>query len=152
MKQSTLIKVVVTIVGAVGLLAILIFTSRADSSRYAMIDALMAAPDKWTDGDMKIHGWVDPGSIKPYTEDGTTKRTFVLAKGGKRVTVRFTGAPPDTFEDQSEVVASGRLHKLPSGEYEFAATELMAKCPSKYEGAENNKKLTDKPALTSDAS
>jgi cytochrome c-type biogenesis protein CcmE len=147
MKQSTLIKVVATVAGALGLLAILIFTSRADSARYAMIDVLMAAPDKWTDGDMKIHGWVEPGSIKPYTEDGITKRTFVLTKGGKRVMVRFTGAPPDTFEDQSEVVASGRLHKLPSGDYEFTAQELMAKCPSKYEGAESNKRLTTKPAL-----
>ncbi len=148
MNKSTLIKLLITVVGALGALGFLIYSSRADASRYAMIDALMAAPDKWLDGDMKIHGWVEPGTIKPYTEDGVTKRTFVLAKGGKRVMVRFNGAPPDTFEDQSEVVASGRLAKLADGSFEFTATELMAKCPSKYEGAQSNKKLDDKkPAL-----
>jgi cytochrome c-type biogenesis protein CcmE len=60
------------------------------------------------------------------------------------------GPKPDTFKDQSEVVATG--HQVPAAdfrplaqklgvaiesdmEYVVQASELMAKCPSKYDGA-----------------
>ena len=91
-------------------------------------------------------------------------RTFVLQKGGKKIRVFSTGPKPDTFKDQSEVVATGRLvpakdlaaladalcKDKPTGlgcpvrvdaeqTWVVDSTELMAKCPSKYDGATSNK-------------
>ncbi|MEZ4367287.1 MAG: cytochrome c maturation protein CcmE [Kofleriaceae bacterium] len=145
MNTQTLLKLVVTsAVVVVGGLGFLLYSSRADAARYAMVDVVMDGPDQWVGHDMQIHGWVEPGSIREQIEGQTMRRTFVLTKGGKRIAVRHEGPTPDTFKDQSEVVASGRLAKVEGG-YEFTATELMAKCPSKYEGAEANRKLDDKP-------
>lgn len=53
----------------------------------------------------------------------------------KSVIVRYTGFPPDTFKDDAEVIATGTLQS----DGTFVATELLAKCPSKYEAEEKNK-------------
>ena len=44
----------------------------------------------------------------------------------------YTGIVPDTFNDEAEVGLSGKLG--PDG---FHATNVVAKCPSKYEAAKN---------------
>lgn len=49
------------------------------------------------------------------------------------ITVRFTGIVPDTFKDDAQVIVSGAVE----GDT-FQATDLLAKCPSKYEAAEKN--------------
>ena len=53
----------------------------------------------------------------------------------KSIVVRFTGFPPDTFKDDAEVIATGTLQANGT----FTATDLLAKCPSKYEAEEKNK-------------
>ena len=58
----------------------------------------------------------------------------VLEHKGKRIKVRNKGPKPDSFKDKSEVVAEGRIVEE-NGEPVLVATNLMAKCPSKYEGA-----------------
>jgi cytochrome c-type biogenesis protein CcmE len=67
------------------------------------------------------------------------------------------GPVPDTFKDQSEVVATGHLiaarERAPLAkslgvameadiDYVLEASELQAKCPSKYDGARANKDLS----------
>jgi cytochrome c-type biogenesis protein CcmE len=53
---------------------------------------------------------------------------FTLQRNGQQMRVFYTGIVPDTFKDEAEVVVTGRL--TPEG---FMATEMTAKCPSKYE-------------------
>ena len=53
----------------------------------------------------------------------------------KTVTVRYTGLVPDTFKDDSEVIVTGTLQ----AGAQFTATDLLAKCPSKYEAEDKNK-------------
>lgn len=108
---------------------------------YKMVDELMAAPNDYKGKEMKIHGWVEPGSIVEKVVDQETHRTFVLQREGKKVTVTHIGPKPDTFRDQSEVVAAGVLTQVGEN-YIFQAKELQAKCPSKYEGAQGNKLLS----------
>ena len=130
-----------------------------------MVDNLVGQGlDAYKDKSLKVHGFVEAGSIIEAVVNQETQRTFVLQKGGKKIRVFSKGPTPDTFKDQSEVVASGRL--LPAAELQKLAddicaktktsvgcpvrtdgeqawvvesTELMAKCPSKYEGATSNK-------------
>lgn len=79
----------------------------------------------------RIAGRVLPGSIvvAPTTEPDYTFR--VHDAQGATVTVHYAAAVPDTFKDGSEVVVEGRL----AAADRFEATHLVAKCPSKYEGA-----------------
>lgn len=146
-EPSPLAKVGLTALVVVGGLGFLVYSGRASSSGYRMVDKLMVEPARWVGKEMKIHGWVEPGSIDVKIENQETRRTFVLGKSGKRITVHHIGPVPDTFKDASEVVAKGTMTQAPDGSYVFEATELMAKCPSKYEGAESNKKLDERPTL-----
>jgi len=43
--------------------------------------------------------------------------------------VHFTNIPPDTFQEEGEVVLTGKLN----AEGVFESDEMSAKCPSKYE-------------------
>ncbi len=59
----------------------------------------------------------------------TMNLKFHLADGRDMFPVEFTGVIPDTFEHSETVVAEG--HYTPAGV--FQATNILVKCPSKYE-------------------
>ena len=88
----------------------------------------MAQPDTWKDKNLQVHGNVVPGSIG-RKKDSLDWR-FDIQRNGQTLRAYYTGIVPDTFKDDSEVVLTGRL--TPEG---FKATEMTAKCPSKYEAA-----------------
>lgn len=136
--NSRLLKVVLTVAVVVGGISLIVVSSRGDVQYYKMVDELMAEPQGWAGKTLKVHGWVEAGSIDERIEDQQTKRTFVLENKGQRIRVQHHGPKPDTFKDKSEVVAEGRLVEK-DGAYVLEAEELMAKCPSKYEGAEVNR-------------
>jgi cytochrome c-type biogenesis protein CcmE len=157
MQKSTLAKIALT--GAVALAGVGFFvkTTLGHTTHYKMVDDLMAGDlAQWKDKEIKVHGWVLAGSIKQDIVNQETHRTFVLQKGGKKIRVFSAGPVPDTFKDQSEVVATGEIVAA-STQAELAkslgvvleadlthvvvAKELQAKCPSKYEGATANKDL-----------
>lgn len=94
--------------------------------RYLMVDELVAQTGELVGARLRIHGWVHAGSIVRVAPGLTT---FVLQKSGAKVRVWHTGPLPDTFKDQSELVAYGTLR----GEF-FEAEQLLAKCATKYEG------------------
>jgi cytochrome c-type biogenesis protein CcmE len=161
MQTSTIAKLALT--GAVIVAGIAFFAKSASTNtqHYQMVDQLIASDmGKLTDTQLKVHGWVLAGSIKEKVVNQETIRTFILQKDGKKIRVFGKGPKPDTFKDQSEVIATGTL--VPAEEmaavaasldtridsdmhYVVDATELMAKCPSKYEGAQANKKLGEDP-------
>jgi cytochrome c-type biogenesis protein CcmE len=120
------------------LLAVLFYSARGHTSHYKMVDEVMVAYGQWIDRPLRVHGWVELGSIDERIVDQQSVRTFVLEEKGKRLTVRSIGPKPDAFRDGSEVVAEGRL-VLESGAPVFVATALSAKCPSKYEGAHKDR-------------
>lgn len=71
----------------------------------------------------------------------TTQFTFYLVDDqGKECKVVLDGAAPNNFEMATSVVAKGRYSE--DGEY-FHASEVLTKCPSKYEAqADEVKKST----------
>ena len=69
-----------------------------------------------------------PGSIGRKKD--SLEWRFDIQRNGQTLRAYYTGIVPDTFKDDSEVVLTGRL--TPEG---FKATEMTAKCPSKYEAA-----------------
>lgn len=153
MNRSTLGKIALTAAVAVGGIAF-VLRSSASAERYFHVEELMAKelPD-WTGKELKVHGFVEAGTIVEKIENQETQRTFVLQNKGKKIRVFSSGPKPDTFKDQSEVVATG--HLVPAADfrplaqklgvvidsdmpYVVQASELMAKCPSKYDGARIN--------------
>jgi cytochrome c-type biogenesis protein CcmE len=165
MQSRTLAKIGLTLAVAVGGVGFLLYSSSEAAQHYEMVDNLIShGLDDFKDKSLKVHGFVEAGSITEAVINQEWRRTFVLQKGGKKIRVFFTGPVPDTFKDQSEVVASGRLvasstlqdqaneicakAKINAGcpirtdgeqAYVVESTELMAKCPSKYDGATSNK-------------
>ncbi len=130
------LKILVTAAVLLGGVGLLVFASLRDAEYYKMVDEVMVKPADWVGKSMQIHGNVEPGSIDEKIVGQRTTRTFVLEKNGQRILVRHHGPKPDSFRDMAEIVAKGKLVEE-SGGYAFEATQLTAKCPSKYEGAED---------------
>jgi cytochrome c-type biogenesis protein CcmE len=86
----------------------------------------------------RVHGFVVPGSIA--RDVGAKQVSFRVQEtaphaGGSAdgaLAVVYAGLEtPDLFKDGAEVVVEGRL-AAPAGT--FHATNVLAKCPSKFEG------------------
>jgi len=75
---------------------------------------------------VRVGGDVEPGSIVK----AGTQVNFVLHQGGKKLSVVYSGTDPlpDTFKDNAQALADGRLDA--SGVFE--AQKIQAKCASKY--------------------
>jgi cytochrome c-type biogenesis protein CcmE len=76
-----------------------------------------------TSQDYRVNGTVVPGSIE---RDGLVT-TFRVTDGDTEMAVSTDRPLPDTFKDESEVVVKGDLEGST-----FVATEVLAKCPSKF--------------------
>lgn len=98
--------------------------ARPGSTAYYMTTTELAEQGTLQAGkDYRVNGTVVPGSIE---QDGITT-TFVITDDTTEMTVLTEDPLPDTFKDNSEVVARGAY----DGET-FEATEVLAKCPSKF--------------------
>ena len=67
------------------------------------------------------------------TASSSLRFTLRDAQSGDTMRVRFDGLKPANFEDAISIVAIGRYD---ADTQEFAASKLLVKCPSKYQGAE----------------
>ena len=78
---------------------------------------------------IKVGAKVVPGSIR--RDDAARRVDFAVSDGSKQFEVTYVGIVPDTFTDANdiEVIVAGKLG--PDGV--FHATEVVAKCASRYE-------------------
>ena len=126
-------KIIATIAVAFAAVGFVVYSSMASSKPDTEVDIVVSNPDNYAAKTIRIHGFVEAGSISEKIEDQKTRRIFTLERNGKRISVQHEGPKPDTFRDYAEVNATGKLVKTDAG-YVFHAQELSAKCPSKYEG------------------
>jgi cytochrome c-type biogenesis protein CcmE len=90
----------------------------------------------------RVHGYVALGSIERdvaakeirFSVQGAAPHAGASADGALPVAFASLEAP-DLFKDGAEVVVEGRLQADGS----FAATNVLAKCPSKFEAAERER-------------
>jgi cytochrome c-type biogenesis protein CcmE len=114
--------------GAVIALALIALTAwamnrPAATSFYLTTTELTAMGPTSAARDYRVNGTVVPGSIE---KDGLTT-AFVITDGDTTMDIVTDRPLPDTFKASSEVVARGRF----DGET-FTASEVLAKCPSKF--------------------
>jgi cytochrome c-type biogenesis protein CcmE len=120
-------KVTVTGVVVATALGIMLYTTMGESMQYyKYVDEVMAEPQAWEGKKLQVHGYVVPGSIGRKRD--ALDYQFDLQRNGQVVRAYYTGVTPDTFKDDAEVVLTGQL--TANG---FLATEMTAKCPSKYD-------------------
>ncbi len=141
-----MVKIIATIVAVAAAGGLLLYSSISDAEYYKFTHEVVNEPAEWEGKSLRVHGFVEPGSIKEAIVGQKTQRTFFLESNGRRLKVTNEGPKPDTFRDESEVIAKGKLVRV-NGELVFEATELMAKCPSKYE--ENSRTKDSLPATAS---
>ncbi len=80
---------------------------------------------------LKVGAKVVPGSIQ--RDPGSQRIAFEVSDGSRSFPVTYEGLVPDTFTDANdiEVIMSGKLGR----DGVFHATEVLAKCGSRYEAA-----------------
>ena len=100
--------------------------ARDTKSYYVTITELNAMGQKAYTRNLRVAGNVQPGSIVHVG----TNATFTLVEQGKLLRVTYQGAepPPDTFKDDAQALAIGTYGR----DNVFHATQLQAKCASKY--------------------
>ena len=126
-------KVSLTVVVLATAFGVLLYTSLGESMQYyKYADEVMASPAEWQGKPLQVHGYVIGPSIARKPD--TLEYRFDIQRNGKVMRAFYTGVVPDTFQADSEVVLTGRLSSA-DGKVEFHATEMTAKCPSKYEEA-----------------
>ena len=133
-KNNVRIGIAVAIIlGTIGWLASSGY--KFSKSYYVTIAELGGMGDKAYKSNLRVEGFVQPGSI----EQNGTHVTFVMnefeshnakAPSGRVLKVSYKGSepPPDTFKDDSQALAVGTYGR----DGVFHANELQAKCASKY--------------------
>src|ERR1700748_980460 len=114
-SNSTTVRVGIAVTIILGTIAWLALTVNSSSkSYYVTISELGKMGDKAYKSNLRVEGFVQPGSI----EQSGPHVTFVLnefeshspkAVSGRRLTVVYKGTepPPDTFKDDSQALAVG---------------------------------------------
>src|ERR1700754_80351 len=99
---------------------------QANKSYYVTIQELQGMGNKAYTRHLRVAGNVQPGSIQ---HSGTGAK-FVLVENTRTLAVNYQGEepPPDTFKDNSQALAIGTFGR----DGVFHATQLQAKCASKY--------------------
>ncbi|WP_263368537.1 cytochrome c maturation protein CcmE [Edaphobacter bradus] len=129
-----IIAATILILATVGYLA---YTGvRDNKSYYVTISELQGMGNKAYVRHLRVAGNVAPGSIHRVG----TNATFDLLEQGHHLQVSYQGTepPPDTFKDDAQALAVGTFGR----DGVFHATEIQAKCASKYAPVPNQQPAT----------
>jgi len=139
--NKKIISGIVTLGLLVGGVAYLFASSAGEAFEYYKhVDEVVPEAARWQKKPLQLHGFVVPGSIKKRfdRDNGRLEYKFDVTNCGQQIEAMYAGTVPDTFKDGAEVVVKGSI----DGEA-FHSTEIMAKCPSKYQAtAQNNSMCT----------
>ena len=139
-KSSNSLRIGIAVAVILGTIGWLAYSGYGSSkSYYVTVAELGGMGDKAYKSNLRVEGFVKPGSI----EQSGTHVTFVLnefeshspkAATGRSLLVNYKGSepPPDTFKDDAQALAAGTFGR----DGVFHATELQAKCASKYAPAQ----------------
>lgn len=123
MRKKYLVGAVILVL-AVGYLFYLSFSSSV--SYYVTVSEFYSKGTELYNTDVRVAGTIsDP--IDWNAED--VELSFTITEGGKNMEVVYRGARPSGFKAGSSILVEGKY----SPEGIFRASQLIMKCPSKYE-------------------
>ena len=126
-KNNVGVRVAIATFLIVGTILYLAITGvRANKSYYVTIQELQGMGNHAYTRHLRVAGNVKPGSI----ERNGGHMQFVLVEQGRVLHVNYAGddPPPDTFKDNAQALAIGMYGR----DGVFHATQIQAKCASKY--------------------
>ena len=132
-KPKRSVGLLVALLVAGGAILTLVFTSFKGAMVYARsVDQLLSEKQKLTGRNVTLQGTLKRGTLSK--RDEPCEYRFTVKGEAAELPVRYPGCVlPDTFKDvpgmPTEVTAQGTLD--PAGY--FAASSIVAKCPSKYQ-------------------
>jgi cytochrome c-type biogenesis protein CcmE len=135
-SKTTTLRIIIATVIILGTIGYLAFTGvQANKSYYVTIQELQGMGNHAYTRHLRVAGNVKPGSIE---RDGAHLQ-FVLVEQGRKLNVNYAGGdpPPDTFKDNAQALAVGMYGR----DGVFHATQIQAKCASKYAPAKPNTPL-----------
>ncbi len=124
-KHQRLVLLGVALVALIAAALLAAWALRSQASYFYVPSEFVADPPEVGQA-VRLGGMVEAGSLETLA-DGVTV-TFVVGDGDARVPVRFSGIVPDLFQEDSGVVAEGRMG--PDGT--FLADNLLAKHDENY--------------------
>ena len=124
-KHQRLVLVLVAVVALIGAGLLAAWALRNQASYFYVPADMMADPPE-PDRAVRLGGMVEAGSIKTAA-DGVTIQ-FVVSDNKARIPVSFSGIAPDLFQENSGVVAEGKLR----ADGTFVADNLLAKHDETY--------------------
>ena len=80
---------------------------------------------------VQVAGGLEKGTSGYDEASGQLRFTLIEEETAETIRVRYEGVKPANFEDAVSIVAIGRYD---AASQEFAAKQLLVKCPSKYQG------------------
>jgi cytochrome c-type biogenesis protein CcmE len=113
---------------------------RETKTYYKTIPELAKLGNTATGQRLRVAGDIRPGSIVK----SAAGVSFVLHQGPQTLNIVYKGSDPlpDTFRDNAQAVADGRL----GSDGVFEATKIQAKCASKYEAKPTQRGVSHEPA------
>lgn len=98
---------------------------------YMTVDELQSSSEVTAGKQVKVGGDVVAGSIQRGSIGEEIH--FEITDGVSQIPIVYNGAAPDIFADHAEVIATGTM----DADGTFHATELLTKCPSRFEAMES---------------
>jgi cytochrome c-type biogenesis protein CcmE len=111
--------------------AYLIYLSFGNSvSYYVTVSEFFDKGTELYDTNVRVAGKITDSPIEWNTED--LELRFTITEGGDSMEVLYQGAKPSAFKAGSNILVEGEYNS----DGIFRATQLILKCPSKYEAVE----------------
>ena len=126
-KSNSIVKFIIAGAVVVATVAWLAVSASGNAkSYYVTIAELQGMGNKAYKVNLRVAGNVEPGSITRFGPNAN----FTLIEKDKTLCVQYEGAepPPDEFKDDAQTLAIGTYGR----DGTFHATQLQAKCASKY--------------------
>jgi cytochrome c-type biogenesis protein CcmE len=129
-RELALLAALLVIAGAI---LTLVMTNLNDAAIYSKtVDQVVGQEASLGGRNLRVQGTLVKGTLA--RRDSPCEYRFRLKKNGKEIDVRYPQCVvPDTFRDvpnvDVDVTATGKL----ASDGHFQASEIMAKCPSKYD-------------------
>lgn len=142
--MNTYVKFGALMVLIVGSLVWLAFSGVKDTKTYYKTIPELEKMGQQAQGQrLRVGGDVQPGSI---VKNGS-RVSFQLHQGAQTLSVVYVGSDPlpDTFKDNAQALAEGRL----ASTGQFEANHIQAKCASKYEAKPIQHVVHDPPPARS---
>ncbi len=123
---------VVLVMAAVGIASVVVLTMKDKAVYSKPVDALIQEKGKFVGRPVRVEGNLVHGSLVHH--DKPCEYDFTIEKNGTEMPVKFQQCVvPDTFRDIPNMDVGVTVQGQLLADNSFEATEVLAKCPSKYE-------------------